>query len=691
MTASIELSPLGTARSALPGNDQATGALRQEAAMLAWLGQLREPLETEYNLESEVSAIAWELARWQPGLNLREHQALLLLILLALVQVRRGSTRVAVRGPKGSELRIDFARLLLSKVSSGDESLQLDPSEAAALLGKLTDSGRASTLVGNAGDFKPLVVAGDHLYLQKMLYLEDQFVAAIRRKLEVGAPHWSEQEIENALNDVLARPTKASGRPVTLYDQQREAVRAAVRSPITIISGGPGTGKTTIVVSILRVLSRLNVAPEEIALAAPTGKAANRMLGAIQEGLQEIADPIAADRKILDCPELRTLTLHRLLGYSPSSGRFHHHENNRLAEKIVIVDEASMIDLALMERLVRSLRDDGRLILLGDASQLPSVEAGAVLRDLLKAREEDPRCGPDAVILQESHRMRADDPLGSNLLSVACKIDRGEAPRFDADRSGDDVVIERGSVDEVAFQGAEFIVSHAEQAFIDQFLKRWEDEGRRAQPNLETLVDHAYVLSGSNEFTGDDQAKLDKLFAYWASFRILCVTRVLPTGSDRINDCSHRRTLDRIESPSGGTPFVAGEPVMMQVNDYGRMIYNGDQGLILNVAGKAGARPQPTAVFRRSSGFVAFHLESLRSSLVLAYAMTVHKAQGSEFDRVALFLPDRDLPINTREILYTVLTRARKGAVILGDRAIFEAGIKRTCERDSGIVEKLLS
>lgn len=141
MTASIELSPLGTARSALPGNDQATGALRQEAAMLAWLGQLREPLETEYNLESEVSAIAWELARWQPGLNLREHQALLLLILLALVQVRRGSTRVAVRGPKGSELRIDFARLLLSKVSSGDESLQLDPSEAASLLGKLTDSG----------------------------------------------------------------------------------------------------------------------------------------------------------------------------------------------------------------------------------------------------------------------------------------------------------------------------------------------------------------------------------------------------------------------------------------------------------------------------------------------------------------------------------------------------------------------
>jgi len=410
------------------------------------------------------------------------------------------------------------------------------------------------------------------------------------------------------------------------------------------------------------------------------------MHDAIQEGLQGIADPIAADHTAATCPEPRTL--HRLLGYSPSSGRFYHHENNRLAEKIVIVDEASMIDLALMERLVRSLRDDSRLILLGDAHQLPSVEAGAVLRDLLKVREEDPRAGPPAVILEKSHRMRADDPCGSNLLSVAHKIDQGETPRFDIERSGDDVVVQRGSVNKLKFEGVEFIATPAESTVLNDFLQRWEKEGGQAPPDLGKLVDHTYVHSG-NEFSGDDQQKLRELFAYWGSFRVLCVTRVLPAGSDRINEWFHRRALDRLDWRPGDDRFLAGEPVMMQVNDYQRMIFNGDQGVILKVADRGWGRPAPMAVFRRSDGFTAFHLESLRSSLALSYAMTVHKAQGSEFDRVALFLPDRDLPINTREILYTALTRARKSAVILGARDIFEVGIKKTMERDSGIVEKL--
>lgn len=688
MTASIELSPLGAARAACLAEADATSAFRQEAAMLAWLGQLREPLKVLYNFESEVPAIAWELAGWQPGLTTSDHQALILLILLSLWRVRQGSTRIALRGQKGADLRLNFARTLLGKVVPVDGLAKLDPAAAAWLMEELIDSGRASTLVGTAGDFKPLVVAGNHLYIQKMLHLENQFVAAFRRKLDAGVRGWSEGEVEEALNDVLARPPKGNRGPVELNEEQREAVRASVRSPVTIISGGPGTGKTTIVVSILRVLSRLGVAPEEIALAAATGKAANRMQGAIQEGRQGISDPTEPDRRIADCPEPRTL--HRLLGYSFSSGAFRHHRNNQLAERIVIVDEASMIDLALMERLVSSLRDDGRLILLGDANQLPSVEAGAVLRDLLKAREEGPRLGLAAVMLEKSHRVQSDE-AGRNLLGVARRIDRGETPGFDTKRSGDDVIVERGSIDELKFDGVEFIASGAGQVPMDQFLDRWDAESRRMEPDLASLVRHIYVLAHGGEFTDPDRAKLGALFDYWASFRLLCVTRVLPTGSDRINEASHRRTLDRIESRLGDDQFVAGEPVMMQVNDYQRMIFNGDQGLILNVAETEGAHPRPMAVFRRSSGFAAFHLDMLRSALALSYAMTVHKAQGSEFDRVALVLPDRDLPINTREIIYTALTRAKKSAVILGGREILEAGINRTCERDSGIVEKLVS
>ncbi len=291
------------------------------------------------------------------------------------------------------------------------------------------------------------------------------------------------------------------------------------------------------------------------------------------------------------------------------------------------------------------------------------------------------------VILQESHRVRK-DPHGVNLLRVAHKIDQGEAPRFDFERSGDDVVVERGSVDALKFEGVEFVASPPESPVLDEFLQQWAKEGGQTPPGLDKLIDRAYVLS-ENGFSGDDQQKLSAIFAYWGSFRILCLTRVLPTGSDRINESFHRRALDRLDWHPGDDQFLAGEPVMMQVNDYQRMIFNGDQGVILKVADRGWGRAAPMAVFRRADGFAAFHLESLRSSLALSYAMTVHKVQGSEFDRVALFLPDRDLPINTREILYTAVTRARKSAVILGDRDIFEIGIKKTIERDSGIFEKL--
>jgi exodeoxyribonuclease V alpha subunit len=398
--------------------------------------------------------------------------------------------------------------------------------------------------------------------------------------------------------------------------------------------------------------------------------------------LQGIAEPST------DCPDPRTL--HRLLGYSPSSGRFHHHENNRLAETIVIVDEASMIDLALMERLVRSLRDDSKLILLGDARQLPSVEAGAVLRDLLQAREQDPHFGPPAVILEKSHRMQAGDPDGRNLLSVARRIDLGETPGFDSERSGDHVIAERPSVESLTFHGVEFVASKAESAVIEEFFEHWEIECGRTQPRRDELIGHVYTRV-ENEFIDSDKEKLRAVFDYWASFRVLCLTRILPSGSERINEWFHNRAMDLPERHPRNDSFVTGEPVMMQINDYERMIFNGDQGVVLQVVDRARPRPQPAAVFRRSDGFAAFPIESLRSSLALSYAMTVHKAQGSEFDHVALVLPDRDLPINSREILYTALTRARKSAVIVGDRAIFEAGVKRTCDRDSGIVEKLLA
>jgi len=690
MKGPIVLSPLGTARQGIGVSGQPVA----ELDLLGWLGHIREQLTKLYNMEEEVAFLAWELARWQPGLETDERQALILLILTALIQEQQGSTRIAFRSPEGRVLRRKLAKGLLGS----DEFTSL---QAVDRIETMIDSGRVSTIIGRAGEFKPLVVDGPYLYLQKMRHLEDRFVEAIRRRLDAAVPDWSEEDSERALRDVLEPSVRRDGRPVALAPEQEAAVRAAVRYPITIVSGGPGTGKTTIVLSILRVLRRLGVACEEFALAAPTGKAANRMGEAIQAGLKGIGDPSPKDLD-LDLRRVEPRTLHRLLGYSQRSGRFHHHENNRLAERVVIVDEGSMIDLAMMERLVRSLRDDSRFILLGDAHQLPSVEAGAVLRDLLGEGERDDGSplGLRAVRLIQSYRMRRDDENGRNIFTVAQAIDAGNTPALALSRTSENVIIERSKVSDIEFRGVEFVSSPDGSTVVDEFLDRWHREKLRSLSNLDKLVNHEYTIVGGH-FGEDDQNRLRDLFAHWAQFRILCVTRVLSmSGADHINAALHQRALDHRASDQrkqdqlgfrrdDDDALIPGEPVMMQVNDYNRMLFNGDQGLILDVSD--GGRPQSMAVFPQAGGFAAFHLQSLRPVLLHSYAMTVHKAQGSEFDCVSLFLPDHDIPINTREILYTALTRSRSSAVIVGRRDIFESGIDRAISRDSGIAEKLRS
>ena len=502
-----------------------------------------------------------------------------------------------------------------------------------------------------------MIVSGDHLYLQKMFYLENRFVETLRHRLEAEIETYADDLIEHALADVLDRPGLRNEKPLALTNEQALAVRAAMRHPMTIISGGPGTGKTTIVLSILRTLRRLGVTCEEIALAAPTGKAANRLGEAIKAGSREIARPAPEDLDLENLAEPRTL--HRLLGYSQRTGRFAHHENNRLAERVVIVDEGSMIDLALMERLVRSLQDGSRLILLGDAHQLPSVEAGDVLRDLLEVSETvKGRSGaPVGVRLEESHRMRTDDENGKDILAVARAFDQGESHP---------AIIERELIEEITFRGVEFVASPAGTTVLDAFLDRWHRDRIRSKPDVNELVERDYSTV-DGEFTEADEKLLEHCFKHWEQFRILCVTRVSQTtGADFINAALHQRLINDLGLASNrDRDFSPGEPVMMQVNDYSRGIFNGDQGLVLNVALQG--RPEPMAVFRRGPGFAVFHVDSLRSVLVHSYAMTVHKAQGSEFDTLGFILPDRDLPINTREIIYTALTRSRQGVVIVGD------------------------
>jgi exodeoxyribonuclease V alpha subunit len=495
-----------------------------------------------------------------------------------------------------------------------------------------------------------------------------------------------------ALESLRAHPVLGSSGAVALTSEQEAAVAAALRSPLTLVSGGPGTGKTSIVVAILRAaVDALALEPSSVALAAPTGKAADRMRRSIEAGLLAIADPTAADRRLLDAlPEPRTL--HRLLGFSASRGTFRHHAQNPLSERLVVVDESSMIDVFLMERLVESLHPSARLVLLGDAEQLPSVAAGAVFRDLESA------ASITSVRLTRSHRMDPSRPEGFNILAVAARLNQGEMPRLAPTEVRDGGIFPSeptalGALDALPEDpdalGGAFLLPLDGSDDRERFLDWWYAHRVRGSVALERLAARTWPREAGR--VRDDGA-LAPLFELAERARLLCVTRgaARATGVEAVNAALHRRFADDARAPVGLGLMLAGEPVLAHKNDYERGLFNGDQGMVLFTRSEDDDGPRPSAVFRRDDGFVAHPMEAVRGSLELGYATTVHKAQGSEHDAVALLLPETDSPrLLTREIVYTAITRARRSVLVLGSPALLERAARRRIERSSGIAERL--
>ena len=476
MSALVELTPLGTART----------RCGEPAAGLAFPNSLISAVR-EYDLPAETVALAWEIARLADGVSAEQGEALLVLALATLVAARQGSTRVPLPDAPGESGETPYLEALEQRLGLSPEQR----SAATALLASARAPGGspAPGVLGGPGDYAPLVVDGPFLYQQRMLFYENRLSGSLGARLRRKPLAVSAAKIKAALADLLARPTELAGAAVMLSKEQLDAVRAALGSTLTVVSGGPGTGKTSIVVSILRALIRLGVPVESIALAAPTGKAANRLEESIRRTLAAVPKRDASDEALLaGCPKPRTL--HRLLGFSPSSGRFRHHENNRLSEKVVIVDECSMIDLFLMDQLVRSVGPDARLILLGDADQLPSVEAGAVFRDLLPAEPAaagDPR-GSAVVRLTKNYRMDPSDPVGRAILSAARRVNDGDgAALFAAPEGREPLVAQRRSVEDLAFEGIE-LLGGGSAALREAFLDRWHAERVRGLPDFDRLV-----------------------------------------------------------------------------------------------------------------------------------------------------------------------------------------------------------
>jgi exodeoxyribonuclease V alpha subunit len=336
-----------------------------------------------------------------------------------------------------------------------------------------------------------------------------------------------------------------------------------------------------------------------------------------------------------------------------------------------------MIDLAMMDRLVRALRPDARLVLLGDADQLPSIEAGAVFRDLCT--------GLGAVRLSVNLRV-ASDPNARRITDAARAVNAG---LVDAEFS--DAVTVRRTVEEVTFEGVEHVAAPWSQVG-DALLDRWWRARIAVGPALPQRSRRTYRLHAGT-LDEDDRAAIRGLLEHHARSRLLCVTRVrgFPTSADTIND----RLLARLrgvtlERPAGrrARELCPGAPVAVQRNDYDRGLYNGDQGVVLRVATGDSPDGEPMAVFPRGSRFEVFPLEAL-GDLAAAFAMTVHKSQGSEFDHVAVVLPDADLPLLTRELLYTAITRAKRSVLLVGDPDLLARAVSRSVERFSGVAARL--
>jgi exodeoxyribonuclease V alpha subunit len=632
----VILSPFGTARARFVREASALPAHDPEQLDLAYLG--------------------WEVARAAHGLPMEERRGLAALASATLAAMRAGSTRVPIDERLGAALE-----------AVGASAEEATARELVSRARDATTGDPVKAVLGQPGDRTPLVLDGEWLYAEKMRVLDERFCARVRERLARSSAGDS-KAIARALKGVTAGPPE-------LTDEQKRAVKSALTSTLALVTGGPGTGKTTIVVALLRALAWTGVPMDAVAVAAPTGKAAQRLQQAIDAGLAAASAGLdmaqATLRAIAPVPQ----TLHRLLGWSPSRGRFARHENDPLPHRIIVVDEASMIDLGMMDRLLRATRPDARLVLLGDADQLPSIEAGAVFRDLCASL-------PTARLTVNLRVAR--DPAARRIVAAAEAVNAGHIGAAFVEAAPT-----RARVAALAFEGVEVLEAPWDDVEAD-LLDRWWAERCADLPDFASRVARSFRLQ-AGAFEGDDARDLRALLDHQARSRVLCVTRLRGggTSAEDVND----ELLARLRA--GATParrsradLPPGTPVVVQRNDYERSLYNGDQGIVVRV--DAGRGPAPAAVFARRDALEAFPLDA-SLDLAPAFAMTVHKAQGSEFDHVALVLPGVDLPLLTRELVYTAITRARRSVVLVGGAQLLARAVARRIERHSGIAERLAS
>lgn len=506
----------------------------------------------------------------------------------------------------------------------------------------------------------PLVLSGQRLYLHRMWHYERQVAGFFSADFRADPP--DSRQIRQVLDQLFGEAGD---------NWQKVAAAVALTRQHAVISGGPGTGKTTTVARLLAALLLLEPRRLRIRMAAPTGKAAARLTESLGKALQALPVDDTLKARFPD----EATTLHRLLGARPGTRRLRYHAGNPLHLDVLVVDEASMVDLSMMASLISALPATARVIFLGDRDQLASVEAGAVLGDICRCAEygyspqrarelaqltgaqltgqeipDAPRVRDSLCLLQQSYRFAA----GSGIGQLAAAVNQGDTARFNR--------VRQEGYQDIALQPLEC---------AEHWVTMLNDISDGYGPVLEMIR---------------RQAPAAEVLQAFSRYQLLCALREGPFGVSGLNQRIEQRLRQqqRLATSAGNSHWYRGRPVMITRNDSALGLFNGDIGITM--ADNSG---QLKVHFMLPDGNVKAVQPSRLPPHDTAWAMTVHKSQGSEFDHTALVLPPQFSPVLTRELVYTAITRARRQLTIYSDERLFLRAIQSRTQRRSGLTDQL--